>query len=76
MKVLIAILFELTIVACKDSTIVYVCDSPNANRYHNSKTCRGLSNCTYRVIGISLSQAKKTGKSPCRWETNLDKDSE
>ncbi|RFZ85184.1 hypothetical protein DYU05_06170 [Mucilaginibacter terrenus] len=52
----------------KADNTVYVCDSPNAKRYHLKESCRGLSNCTYRIIKISPEQAKKSGKTLCRWE--------
>ncbi|RFZ93079.1 hypothetical protein D0C36_15855 [Mucilaginibacter conchicola] len=47
---------------------VYVCESPNAKRYHLNEHCRGLSNCTYRIIKVTPEQAKKGGKTLCRWE--------
>jgi 5-bromo-4-chloroindolyl phosphate hydrolysis protein len=63
---LISILF-LTTVSCWEST-VYVCDSRNAKRYHLKENCRGLSNCSYQIIEISLDKAKKDGKTLCHWE--------
>ncbi|MBL4676906.1 MAG: hypothetical protein JKY70_11990 [Mucilaginibacter sp.] len=48
--------------------MVYVCDSPNAKRYHLKEHCRGLSNCTYTIIKVSVDQAKKSGKTLCHWE--------
>ena len=47
---------------------VYVCDSSNAKKYHLKEHCRGLSNCTYRTIKITLEKAKKEGKTLCGWE--------
>ena len=49
-------------------TTVYVCDSPNAIRYHLTPKCRGLSNCSHRIIKMTLEDAKKSGKTLCHWE--------
>lgn len=53
---------------CKDSTIVYVCDSRNATGFHYRQDCRGLSNCTYRVVKKTIKEAKQQGKTLCKWE--------
>ncbi|MFD2584937.1 hypothetical protein ACFSR6_20740 [Pedobacter vanadiisoli] len=68
MKTLSLILFFLANITCKDSTTVYICNSPGAKKYHNSPKCRGLSNCTYRIISIDIEKAKKDGKTLCGWE--------
>lgn len=47
---------------------VYVCDSQNATRYHYKANCRGLSNCKHVIIHISFKDAKKRGKTLCKWE--------
>ncbi|WP_316826438.1 hypothetical protein [Pedobacter miscanthi] len=62
------ILFFLTNITCKESTTVYICNSPNAKRYHNSSSCKGLSNCTYKIVKIDIEKAKKDGKTLCGWE--------
>jgi 5-bromo-4-chloroindolyl phosphate hydrolysis protein len=67
MKLGLLFLFLMGI-GCKDSTIVYVCDSPNAGRYHLKEHCRGLSNCSYRTVKVTEEEAKKEGKTLCRWE--------
>jgi hypothetical protein len=67
MKVAVLIPFLFASMSCKDTT-VYVCDSPNAKKYHYSATCRGLSNCTYRVVKKTMKEAKKQGKTLCKWE--------
>ena len=54
---------------CTDtSNWVYVCDSGDAKRYHLKEHCRGLSNCSYRTLKITLENAKKEGKTLCKWE--------
>ncbi|SDG06828.1 hypothetical protein SAMN05421827_103118 [Pedobacter terrae] len=62
------ILFFANIITCKEITTVYVCNSPGAKKYHNSSDCRGLSNCTYKIIKVDIEKAKKEGKTLCGWE--------
>lgn len=52
----------------KDSGEVYVCDSCNARRYHVRADCRGLSDCDFRIVKVSLADAKASGKTLCYWE--------
>lgn len=52
----------------KVTTTIYLCDSPNAKKYHLKADCRGLSNCSYRIIKTSLDQAKREHKKLCGWE--------
>lgn len=49
-------------------TSAYLCDSPGGTKYHYTKNCRGLSNCKHKIIKVSLSEAKKRGKTLCGWE--------
>ncbi len=49
-------------------TDVYVCNSPGARKFHYSSGCRGLRNCTYKVIKKTKKQAEKEGKTLCGWE--------
>lgn len=51
-----------------DNTIVYICDSSSAKKYHLREDCRGLRSCQHRVIKLTLEQAKKRGKTLCGWE--------
>lgn len=45
---------------------VYVCGK--GKRYHLSPTCRGLSNCHYKVVSMTLEKVKEQGKALCVWE--------
>lgn len=47
---------------------VYVCDSPNAKKYHYSATCRGLNACKHQIIKTTQSKAKDIGLGLCGWE--------
>ncbi|RZK52827.1 MAG: hypothetical protein EOO87_14370 [Pedobacter sp.] len=62
------LLFNFFSCAKAQQTEVYLCDSPNGKKYHYKQNCRGLSNCSYKTIKVSLEKAKKMGKTLCGWE--------
>lgn len=45
---------------------VYVCTGSYAKRYHTDEQCRGLQRCTGETIEISLQEAEKEGRTPCK----------
>lgn len=47
---------------------VYICKGKYSKKYHYSKSCRGLSNCKSSISKVSLSEAKKIGRTLCGWE--------
>lgn len=47
---------------------VYICKGPQSKKYHYRKDCRGLSNCTTDTYTVTLSEAKKLGRTLCGWE--------
>ena len=49
-------------------TTVYVCDSPNAKKYHFSETCRGLNACKHQIVKTTQSKARDIGLTLCGWE--------
>jgi hypothetical protein len=67
MKALLLTLLLFNSVLCSPTT-VYLCDSPNATRYHLNAKCRGLSNCSHRIIATTLEKAKKMNLTLCKWE--------
>ncbi len=67
MKSLLLAFLLLCNVDCTTTT-VYVCDSPNATRYHLREHCRGLSNCHYHIIKMTLEKAKAKNLTLCKWE--------
>ncbi|NII84264.1 MULTISPECIES: hypothetical protein [unclassified Pedobacter] len=67
-SLLIIILFFFTNTTCKENTTVYICNSAGAKKYHYTSSCRGLSNCTYKIIKVDIEKAKKDGKTLCGWE--------
>ena len=73
MKTLITSFFTAGLLLVGNSTIgsdtyVYVCTGSSATRYHLAKDCRGLSYCSKEVVKITLSDAKKKGRTLCGWE--------
>lgn len=48
--------------------LVFICDSKGGKKYHFSKTCRGLSACKSAIKSLSVSDAKRIGKTLCGWE--------
>jgi hypothetical protein len=67
MKSLLLVLLFFGSVRCAPNT-VYICDSPNSIRYHLAQNCRGLSNCSHRIVKVSLEDAKKRNLTLCHWE--------
>lgn len=44
---------------------VYVCTGPMSKRYHKFASCRGLKNCSEKVIKVDIQKAKSMGRTPC-----------
>lgn len=68
MKFLLMLCFLINNNLTTPPAIVYLCDSPSAKKYHLDAKCRGLNNCSYKIIKTTLDQAKKQGKTKCKWE--------
>lgn len=49
----------------KHADLVLICDSRGAKVYHNYQ-CRGLSNCTHKIIKINKSDAIRMGRRACK----------
>lgn len=49
-------------------TNVYICKGKYSKKYHYSKSCRGLSNCSTSIYSVSLANAKDMGRTLCGWE--------
>jgi len=49
-------------------SVVYICDSGHAKRYHLRDDCRGLHNCTHHIVKISLGEAKRSGRTLCDFD--------
>lgn len=51
-----------------DEKTVFYCDSKTAKRYHKSKDCKGLEECTHIVRSTTIEDATKLGLTPCKIE--------
>ena len=49
-------------------TDVYICKGPQSKRYHLTKSCQGLKNCSTEIYKVSLSEAKKLERTLCGFE--------
>jgi len=67
MKSLLLGILLLNGVRCAPTT-VYICDSSNAIRYHLTPKCRGLGNCSHRIISVTLEKAQKMNLTLCHLE--------
>jgi hypothetical protein len=54
--------------AAKKIEYVYLCEGPYSKVYHKSETCRGLSHCSTRIYKVTLQEAQKEGRRPCKIE--------
>ena len=50
----------------KPTEKVWICTSPKAYRYHNNQDCKGLQNCSYDIIKVTISEAKDRGLTECK----------
>lgn len=62
------LLILLLLITYQTSTTVYICNSDKATKYHLKENCRGLSNCSYKIVKTTLEKAKKDKKTLCGWE--------
>lgn len=67
MKILI-LLFWLLLLPTKEQSTVFICKGKSSERYHLNKSCRGLSNCSTDTYAVSISEARKRGRTLCKWE--------
>jgi hypothetical protein len=52
----------------KQVEYVYLCEGPYSKVYHKSQDCRGLSNCSTKIYKVTLEEAVKMGRRPCKIE--------
>ena len=61
--------FTAPTVAAKARTeYVYLCEGPYSKVYHKSPNCRGLSRCSTRIFKVTLEEAQKQDRRPCKIE--------
>lgn len=69
MKVLILSLMMLyggPYTADVSENYVYVCTGPPSKKYHSSKDCNGLRNCSAEIKKVTLSKAKSMKRTACK----------
>ena len=64
----IALVAVLCLGLAPHNTKVFICTGPNAEAYHFSRNCRGLSNCKHTVKEVAKGDAIKLGRRICGWE--------
>ena len=47
---------------------VFICKGKSSERYHLEKNCRGLKNCSTDIAVVTLEEARKIGRTLCKWE--------
>ena len=47
---------------------VWLCKGPASKRYHFTKKCRGLANCSTPLEEVTLERAQELGRTLCGWE--------
>jgi len=52
----------------KKTDYVYLCEGPYSKVYHKAENCRGLSNCSTKIYKVTLEEATKLGRRPCKIE--------
>ena len=50
----------------REQTKVYVVMSNTAHAYHLNKYCKGLKNATHPIKQVTLEEAQKMGRRPCK----------
>jgi len=50
----------------KAQTTVYICLGKSSVRYHQTDRCNGLSNCKSQIKSVTLQEAEKMGRTPCK----------
>lgn len=45
---------------------VYVVMSNTAHVYHSNRDCKGLQNATHKIKQVTVEEAKKMGRRPCK----------
>ena len=54
--------------AAKQTEYVYLCEGPYSKVYHKASDCHGLSNCSTKIYKVTLEEAVKLGRRPCKIE--------
>lgn len=66
MKTLLLTLALLVFSGNTSQKSVYICTGGSSVAYHKSSTCSGLRNCKGSIKEISLQEAEKMNRRPCK----------
>lgn len=78
-KKAIFILAVLSLASCDNATTsvhgimgqrektVYICTGPMSQCYHSEQDCYGLQRCSKSIESVSLKEAIKDGRRPCKY---------
>ena len=64
--ILLLLLSSLLLTACSDNK-VYICTGPQSHAYHVKKNCRGLDRCSREIKTVTLEEAERMHRHPCRF---------
>lgn len=65
---IIALLGVVVVLMGSSISKVYVCDSPNAAKYHLKEDCKGLAKCTHKVVKMTVKEAQGLKLELCGYE--------
>lgn len=68
MKTFLFACYFLGVTRCIDTPKVYICNSKSSTKYHLKSDCRGLSDCSYRIIETTLNSVVNSNRTICKWE--------
>ena len=61
-----ALMLIAAVSTASGDTYVYICTGSKSVRFHKTPTCRGLNNCQGTITKITLEDARKMGRTPCK----------
>lgn len=47
-------------------SMVYVCTGSKSKRYHKTNECKGLSKCSGSIKKVTIEEAKRMNRTPCK----------
>lgn len=54
--------------AVRKTDYVYLCEGPYSKVYHKAENCRGLSRCSTKIYKVTIEEAVKMSRRPCKIE--------
>ena len=67
MKLLKCLLLALLLSSCAEDKGVYICTGYKSKRYHKKETCKELDHCSGQILNVTIEDAHKIGRTPCRY---------